>query len=187
MNDKPYLSLVTPWRITEGRELARTRIFTVRTRHGESTVDPERSGEFTYLDSPDWCNVIAVEGNDIVMIEQFRHGTAEITLELPGGVIDPGEDPADACRRELLEETGYAGDPVQMIGSVAVNPAMQNNRCHFGLIRNAKRVGDQRPDEHEEIGVRLVPRDHLRRLVVDNVIRHSLIVAALYRYEILTD
>lgn len=180
----PYLSLVTPWKVTEGRELARTPIFTVRTRHCESTDAPVRSGEFTYLDSPDWCNIVALTDDDhVVMIEQFRYGTAEVTLELPGGVIDPGEAPADACRRELLEETGYAGAAVEMIGSVAVNPAMQNNACHFGLVRGARLVGPQQPDEHEQIGVRLVPRAHVRGLVAENIIKHSLTVAALYHFE----
>ena len=182
---EPYLSLVAPWDVTEVRQIAATPIFTIRTRRCECPEDPTRSGEFYYLDSRDWCNVIAITDDDlVVMIEQFRYGTAEVTLELPGGVIDPGEDPAAAGCRELMEETGYAGDDIEMIGSVAVNPAMQNNTCHFGLVRGARLVGEQRPDEHEKIGVRLVPHSELRRLVADNVIKHSLIVAALYLHEI---
>lgn len=182
-----YLTLVEPWRVTEAQEIATTPIFTLRTRRCDCPEDPARSGEFYYLDSRDWCNVIAITDDDhVVMIEQFRYGTSEVTLELPGGVIDPGEDPAEAGRRELLEETGYAGDRIRMIGSVAVNPAMQNNTCHFGLVRGARLVGAQQPDEHEKIAVRLVPRRELRRLVAENIIKHSLIVAALYTCEIVT-
>jgi len=178
---RPYLSLVAPWRVTETGEIARTPIFTLRSRRCESP-DANKAGDFVYIDSNDWCNVIALTDDDhVVMIEQFRYGTKEVTLELPGGVIDDGEDPAAACRRELMEETGYAGDQVELIGSVSANPAMQNNRCHFGLVRAARLVGEQQPDEHEQIAVRLVDRSDLPRLVAEGVIHHSLIVAAIYR------
>ena len=183
MTRPPYLSLVEPWKVEERGEIARTNIFTLRKRHCESPH--ARAGDFVYIDSPDWCNVVALTPDDrIVMIEQFRYGTREVTLELPGGIVDPGEAPAAACARELAEETGYAGAPVEMIGSVSANPAMQNNRCHFGVVRDAKLAGDQDPDEHEEIGVRLVERAEVRRLVAEGLIHHALIVAALYRFEL---
>ena len=71
--------------------------------------------------------------------EQYR-----VTLETPGGMVDPGESFIAAGARELLEETGYAGDPAEQLGVVTPNPALQNNRCGTLLIRNARRVGPTR-------------------------------------------
>lgn len=178
---RPYLSLITPWRVQPARELARTRILRLVMRRMESATHPGRGGDFTVVECPDWINVVPLTPDGhVVMIEQFRFGTAEITLELPGGVVDPGESPARACERELLEETGYTGDPVRMIGRVSANPAMMNNHVHTGLITNC-RLAERpaNPDSDEEIAVRLVPRAEIPALIRAGVIHHSLVVAAL--------
>ncbi|MEL6180922.1 MAG: NUDIX hydrolase, partial [Myxococcota bacterium] len=136
----PHNPTVPPWTLEDDRELTQTRIFTLRERTARSTLQPDLEGRFVYLDSPDWINVIAItpEGA-LVFVEQFRHGTRETTLEIPGGMVDPGEDFATAGARELLEETGYTGDTPVLIGVVTPNPAIQSNRCGTVLIRNARR------------------------------------------------
>ncbi len=116
----------------------------------------------------------------IVMVEQFRHGIGQITLELPGGIKETGEAPEDACERELLEESGYAGSRCRLIGQVSANPAMQNNHAHTGLITDAALRGPSRPDHLEEIRVRLVPLGEIPDLVRRGAIHHALIVAAFH-------
>jgi 8-oxo-dGTP pyrophosphatase MutT (NUDIX family) len=185
---RPYLSLIRPWRVQPARELARTRILRLVMQRMESASHPGRGGDFTVVECPDWINVVPLTPDGhVVMIEQFRFGTAEVTLELPGGVVDPGESPAHACERELLEETGYAGDPVRMIGRVSANPAMLNNHVHTGLITNCRPVPSSttNPDGDEEIAVRLVPRAEIPALIRAGVIHHSLVVAALMHLELI--
>jgi 8-oxo-dGTP pyrophosphatase MutT (NUDIX family) len=186
-----HLNLVKPWRTHPPVALCTTRIFTLYSRRCDSPTNPAKSGDFVYLDPADWVNVIALtSAREVVMIEQYRHGLDEITLELPGGIVDPGEDPMAACTRELLEETGYAPPntpsvsatplPARPIGVVSANPAIMTNRVHTGLIDPVVHSGPQHLDGNEEIAVRLVPLADVPGLIRSGVIHHSLVVAAFH-------
>lgn len=178
--DSSYLGLVRPWIVSPATDIVSTRMFTLRRRHARSPVSG-KSGVFDYLESPDWAHVAAITPDrNVVMIEQFRHGTNEVTLELPGGCIDQGESPTEACARELLEETGYAGEPVEIIGRVSSNPALMSNHTFTGLVLNAVPSSGQNLDATEEIGVRLVPLDQVPSLIRAGVIHHSLVVAGFH-------
>lgn len=181
MSDPPLLSLVPAWRHDEDELVAETRIFSLRRRRGTSPNRPDQSGEFVYLDSADWVNVIAVTPKrEVVLIEQFRHGIGEVTLEIPGGMVDAGEDPLTAGVRELAEETGYGSERFELIGTVTPNPAILNNRCHTALVEDAMPRGPCALEMHEEIGVRLVPLDDIARLIGDGYIHHALVIAAFH-------
>jgi len=180
-NDDRVLGLVPCWRYDEDRCLARTPIFTLRQHRGTSPAHPDRPGTFVYLDSPDWVNVIALTPQrQVVLIEQCRHGIQEVTVEIPGGMVDAGESPLHAGLRELREETGYEGPDARIIGRVSPNPAILDNRCHTILVREAVVAAAQRLDGHEEIGVRLVPLREIPQLIGDGVIHHALVVAAFH-------
>jgi len=159
--------------------LLETRIFDVRAHKRASPRDGSLH-DFFVLDAPDWVNVVAVtDSGDIILIEQFRHGTADVTLEIPGGMIDAGEDARTAALRELLEETGYAPERIEPIGTVQPNPAIQANRCTTFFAWNCRKVSETRFDTTEECALRLEPANRAEELVRNGEIGHALVVAGL--------
>lgn len=148
-----------------------------------SRVRSPRNGllhDFYGIECADWVNVIPFtpEG-DVVLVRQYRHGADRVTLEVPGGIVDPGEAPAAAAARELLEETGYRAEEILPLGGVNPNPALFGNRLHAFVARGARRVAEIANDHSEETFVTLVPARELRRLVLDGGIDHALVVASL--------
>jgi ADP-ribose pyrophosphatase len=140
-------------------------------------------GDFFTVHCPDWVNVLAVtEEDELVLVWQYRLGSDTLTLEIPGGMIDAGESPIDAVRRELREETGYEAAVYEPLLTTLPNPALSDNRCHTFLARGARRVGAPRPDEHEELEVTLVPARCARALVEEGHVTHALIVCALQAF-----
>lgn len=138
--------------------------------------------EFFVVDAPDWINVIPLTPDDrIVFIRQFRFGIDDVTLEIPGGMCDGTEPPAVAARRELREETGYDTDDLVDLGWVHPNPAVQTNRCHTFLARNARLTGPPAPDEDEAFEVVTYPLADVPGLIRSGAITHALVVAAFYR------
>ena len=138
-------------------------------------------GQYKVLRIASWANVVALTPDrEVVLIEQYRHGIDDLTLEIPGGVVEPGEDPLLGAARELREETGYAGDEPILIGKVHPNPAIQDNVCYTYLIENARLVGELQLDPGEHIAVRTVPLEAVPRLLREGLITHSLVVAAFH-------
>ena len=138
-----------------------------------------REHSFLRLDCPDWVNVIAVTDDGMmVLIEQYRHGTDEMTLEIPGGAVDPGEDPRTSAVRELEEETGYVAADLIEIGVVEPNPAFLSNRCWTYLALGCRADGETHFDPSEEIAVSVAPVRDFARLIDDGSITHSLVICA---------
>lgn len=174
-------ALVGDWSPHEVELLIEAGIFTLRKIRAASPTEPGKVGEFVYIDAPDWVNVIAITDDDqVVLIEQYRHGIGAVTLEIPGGTVDEGEAAVAAGLRELAEETGYVGEDVQTIGTVTPNPAILNNICTTLLVRNAKRTRETELDAMEEIAVRLEPLDRIPGLIREGKIDHSLVLAAFH-------
>lgn len=141
--------------------------------------------DFFVLEADSWVNVVALTPDDhIILIDQYRFGVEQITLEMPGGIIEPGEDPAGAATRELLEETGYAPETVSVLGYVEPNPAILNNRCYTVLAQNCRVGGGQTLDDQEDIGVRLFDLAELPKLFSNGKIRHALVWAAYLHFEL---
>lgn len=160
-----------------------TRVFDVlgtRYRHPVRTTERE----FVVIKAPDWVNVIALTPDgQLVLVRQFRYGIDEFSLEIPGGVMDTGEDPVAAGLRELREETGYAGAPAKLLGSVHPNPAIQANRCHFVLVEDAVKSHALEWDPDEEIQVTTRPVDEVLELAHSGGIVHGLVLNALMLFE----
>ena len=133
---------IEPWDEVERHDVYAGRIFTIRQERLRSPVTG-REHAFDIVDAPSWVNVVAVTPrNRVLLIRQYRAGTREVTTEVPGGTVDPGESPLDAAKRELLEETGYTSDEWSEIGKVEPNPAFQTNLTYTFLARGARRTGD---------------------------------------------
>lgn len=157
------------------------RVFDVRKDRAQSPTSGQ-AYDFYIIEAPDWVNVIPVTPDgQVVCIRQYRHGTEKVTLEVPGGVIDPGDGtPAQAAQREMQEETGYISDELVPLGAVAPNPALQDNRCHSFLAPNARPNGPQALDGAEEIDITLVDLGDIPALITSGQITHALVVTAFY-------
>ncbi len=171
-----------PWKLISSTKEASFRIFDLRTDRARSPRT-DQVHDFYVLESTDWVNVIPITPeNQVVLIRQFRHGTREVTLEIPGGIVEPDDTPENAARRELLEETGFREAQMVPLGIVHPNPAFLDNLCHTYLAKDVARVKDQEQDEKEDIEVVLMPLEEIPRLIREREITHSLVVAAFYRF-----
>jgi ADP-ribose pyrophosphatase len=171
------------WERGGEKVLVSTRVLelrNVRYRH------PKRGTErdFMVAHAPDWVNVVArTPDGRLVLVRQFRFGSNALSLEVPGGVMEAGEDPVEAGVRELLEETGYGGGKARLLGSVYPNPAIMDNRCHIIFVDGAVPTGPIDWDDDEEIEVSTAAAKDVLAWARTGRISHSLSVAALLLFE----
>ncbi len=137
---------------------------------------------FYVLEATDWVNVIPLTEDDkVVMVHQYRHGTEDVTLELPAGMVDSTDrDPAQAAARELAEETGYGAPTFTLLGSVAPNPAFLDNRCHTYLATPARAEAAPNPQGAEDLALKEIPLTDIPDLIRSGRISHSLTISAFY-------
>lgn len=172
---------ITPWKIISTEKGPDLKLFTSR----YDLVESPRNGmrmKAIVLESGDWVNVVAVtkEGK-IVTVEQHRFGTGRVSIEIPAGIVDPGESPLETAKRELCEETGYTSDDWLSLGSVEANPAFLVNHCHFWLAIDAVKSGRQSLDESEDIAVDELSEAELKLAISEGRARNSLSLLALAR------
>jgi 8-oxo-dGTP pyrophosphatase MutT (NUDIX family) len=169
-----------PWQVLETHDLEDCRVFRVRRSLARSPATG-RVHPFFRLDATDWVNVVPVTPDGhVVMVRQYRIGVDAVTLEIPGGMVDPGESPAQAAARELLEETGYRAERIEALGALNPNPALFGNRVHSFVARGASPAAEIRGGENEETVVELVPLGEIPERLRAGEIDHALVVAALH-------
>ena len=178
MNDGPKR-----WKRLESTTISDHRIFKLRE---DRVVNPRTGAEhqMVVLENPDWVNIVALTPDrEVVFVEQYRHGSETVELEIPGGMMDPGEtDPVATALRELREETGFTGEGARFIGECFANPAIMNNRVHTVLVENCQRTHEVQLDPGEDLITRLIPAAEIPALVKTGKIKHSIIVAALHYF-----
>ena len=177
--------MIKPWKRTSSKLIGDFRVFKL---FSQMSVSPRTGKEHDYfvLDSPGWVNVIALTPEQqLVMIEQYRHGSNTVELEIPGGMMDAGEtDPVVTGVRELREETGYEGENARILAKVFANPAILTNFCHTILVENCRLKHPVDFDHGEDLLTRLVPIADVSRLVAEEKIQHSLVIVALYHFDL---
>lgn len=177
--------VIKPWQKVGSAPVGDYRIFTIRS---DRVVSPrtQQAHEVVVIDCANWVNVIAVTPDrHLVMIEQYRHGSTTVELEIPGGMIDAIDaSPITAGARELREETGYEGEDPRLIGQIFPNPAIMSNTCFTVMVENCRCLHPVEFDHGEDLATRLVSITDLPQLVATGKIKHSLVVVALYYFEL---
>jgi 8-oxo-dGTP pyrophosphatase MutT (NUDIX family) len=146
-------------------------------------LNPRGGGEHNFycIEAVDWINIIPLTAQgEVVMIEQYRHGADEVTLEIPGGMVDEGERAEVAATRELLEETGYRAREVRLLGRTRPNPAIQNNWLYSFLAHDCRFEQEPVFDSSEWTVVRLIPLADIPALIAEGAITHALVIAAFH-------
>jgi 8-oxo-dGTP pyrophosphatase MutT (NUDIX family) len=176
--------MISPWPKLHSKTLGKFTVFSIR---ADRKVSPRTGHEhdFYVLDCVNWVNVIAVTSDQqLVMVEQFRHGSETVELEIPGGVMDAHEtDPLVTAIRELREETGYEGRHARLLGSIRPNPAIMSNHCYTVLIEDCRLAHPVQFDHGEDIATRLLPADEAIRLAAAGKVQHSLVVVGLFYFD----
>lgn len=177
--------MIQPWKQISSKLLGDFRIFKLRS---DVKISPRTGKEhdFFVLESVHWVNVVALTpDNQLVMVEQYRHGSNTVELEIPGGMMDVNEtDPVATGIRELREETGYEGENARLLGRVHANPAILSNVCYTVLVENCRLKHELNWDGGEDLITRLVPVSEIPKLVADEKIGHSLVLVALYYFDL---
>ncbi|HUO56919.1 MAG TPA: NUDIX hydrolase [bacterium] len=173
--------MIRPWK-KHGKKVTYDCGFFQIHVHQSSSPLTGKKHSFYVLNTRNWVNVVALtEEGKVILVNQFRHGSGKISLEIPGGAVDHRDrSPLQAAKRELLEESGYRASRWKFLGKTHPNPAILNNTCYFYLAKGARRVSDLKLDEAEELEVVLKEFKEIPRLIRKGRIRHALVVAAFH-------
>ena len=139
--------------------------------------------EYYVLEYPDWVNTIAITKDGMfVFVRQYRYAIGKTVNELCAGVVEKDEDPMDAAKRELMEETGFGGGNWQKWMTISANPSTHTNLTHCYLATDVERMDVQHLDQAEDIEVRLFSREEVMDMLEKGEIWQSLMAAPLWKY-----
>lgn len=167
-----------PWELKSVDTYAECQIFSILSkRYGHPNG---REGDYYVIQCNDWVNVVGLSSQgEILLVRQFRCGTDCLSLEVPGGVMEAGEDPVTAGMREMREETGFTSEKVSLLGWTHPNPAIQKNRCFVVLAEDIEQTHDTEWDTDEDLRSMLVPVSELETFISSGEMTHALTHVAL--------
>ncbi len=168
------------WKQGKKTELLRTPVMTVNSINSVSSQGV--TGDYIVMDARDWVVVIPDDGENYLMVKQWRHGEGALSIEFPGGVIDDGEEPSCAARRELLEETGFEADELISLGTMNPNPALFSNHVHIFAVTKMHDTGKQSLDHDEFINYLKINKNEVFAKMGNSDYPHALMASALLRY-----
>ena len=169
-----------PWVDVDSTDQFACRLFTVVTARRREPKSGQEA-DFYYLQAPNWVNVLALTDDDqVLFVRQWRHGVRQMSLELPGGVCDPGEAAEVSAARELREETGYVAKQLYRLGAFHPDSAILSNTCTSFLATGCTVDGPPQFDVTEHCATEVIPYGRVEGLVADGTIRHGVVLAALH-------
>lgn len=168
------------WNELSCKSLLKTVVFDVTVRHNRAEDGME--GDYFVMNARDWVFVIPERNGKFLMVKQWRHGNKKLSIEFPGGVIDEGESPEEAAKRELEEETGFRANKLIKLGSVNPNPALFSNNFHVYLAEDLTETGVQHLDHDEHINYFEMNKEEVFECVGNEQFQHGLMASALCLY-----
>jgi ADP-ribose pyrophosphatase len=163
----------------ESREMYRGRVVTIR--QDKVRMEGGRVSTWDVVEHPGAVVVLAVDGEDLLFVRQYRYATGEELLELVAGTREPGEDPADTAVRELQEEAGYKAGRITKLAEFYSAPGFCSELLHLYLAEEltpSKLPGD----EDEEIRVERMRLEDALRLALQGGIRDAKTLAGVLLY-----
>lgn len=175
--------MLKKWKTLSSKELLTNKIFTVKEEIVESPKT-EKTHPVWSLEVSEWVNIIPITSeNKVVLVNQYRFGSKQMSLEIPGGMVDCGEEPERAAIRELYEETGYESNNIVKLGKVLPNPALMGNYAYTYLALDVRSTGLQKLDGMEDIEIIEVPMEEIPNYIQSGKIEHSIVISAFYLLE----
>ncbi len=173
------------WRPVDRKNIFSTRIFDI---HEITSLSPDNAkGTFYALHAPDWVIVVPVlrdetDRESFLMVKQWRHGSSELSIEFPGGVIDEGETPEEAAKRELREETGFQAGKLIHAACLSPNPAIMDNHCHIFIAEDMENIHELDLDDDEYLAAESIPVKQVLDAMGHGTYLHGLMAAALFLF-----
>ncbi|MBI1943361.1 MAG: NUDIX hydrolase [Betaproteobacteria bacterium] len=170
---------IRPWPLLASERIFDAGLFEV-TRDLARSPRTLQERRFCVVHMVDWLTVVPLtKDGRLVLVRQYRHGSREASLELPGGLHEPGQDPQEGATRELAEETGYGGGAWSRLGELRPQPALLSNRVHVYLAKGVRATGEPRPDAGEDIEVVLIEPSAARSRIAAGEMSNAMTIAAL--------
>ncbi len=180
------------WTTKEKSLLLKTRIMDI---HTQTSISPNgNTSQFIVLDAPDWAIIVPflkrsdakaqynIDEDCFLMVTQWRHGSEELSIEFPGGVVDKGEEALEGAKRELLEETGYEAQEIVHLGSLNPNPAIYKNTLHVYAAKELRNTHSLHLDEDEFVSFQAIPVSEVKANMGKKPYVHALMATALLLY-----